>query len=63
MIIFCQSFTAEYMDDDPQLAREKAMMFANKVNSAGDVLSISEIASGWGNSVTVWYKSMKKVEV
>ncbi len=63
MFIFCQSFISENMNDHPRITRQAAIIFANEVNVKGDVISISETAANWGNSVTVWYKSMKKVEV
>jgi len=69
MIIFCQSFISRYYDDGPdpdngpKLIRQSAIMFANKVSKSGDVISVSETATKWENSVTVWYKSMNKVEI
>ena len=63
MIIFCQSFTSENMDNNPRLARQAAVIFANRVNENGDVINIAETAAQWGNSITVWYKSMKRMEV
>ena len=63
MIIFCQSFTSENASIPPKEVRQAAVMFTNKVNQSGDVINISETSDKWGNSVTVWYKSMKKVEV
>ena len=63
MIIFCQSFTSENVSISPREARGEAVMFANKVNESGDIISISEATTKWGNTVTIWYKSMKKVEV
>jgi len=63
MIIFCQSFTAECVSVPPKKAREAAVMFANKVNESGDVINVTETADACGNTVIVWYKSIKKVEV
>ena len=48
--------------------REIAAKFANKVeqtgtyDTKGNVINISETETQWGNSITVWYKAMKKVE-
>ncbi len=77
MIIFCQSFVSCYYDDGPdpdngsRLARQAAVVFANEVENIPfesyqptrpRVINISETATRWGNSVTVWYKADKKVE-
>ena len=77
MTIFYQSFISRYYDDGPdpnngpRLIRQAAVVFANKVESipfkfyqppCPHVISISETATRWGNSVIVWYKADKKVE-
>ncbi len=63
MIIFCQAFTSLEWNENPAHLRQEAIMYANKVNESGDVINISEVGARWGNSVTVWYKAMRKVEV
>ena len=61
-------------DHGPSLIRQSAVLFANKVKNTPfkarncqpigpHVISISETSTKWGDSVTVWYKSMEKVEV
>ncbi len=77
MTIFHQSFISRYHDNgpdsnnSPRLTRQKAVVFANKVESIPfkfyqpprpRVINISETAAWWGNSVTVWYRADKKVE-
>ncbi|HDY90058.1 MAG TPA: hypothetical protein ENH82_18295 [bacterium] len=71
MIIFCQSFISKKTYDDPKLARQAAVVFANEVENIPfesyqptrpRVINISETATRWGNSVTVWYRADKKVE-
>ena len=68
MIIFCQSFISANYDDSPKLTKQAAVMFANRVEetpftTGPHVISISEAAARWGNSVTVWYRAMNKVEI
>lgn len=69
MIIFCQSFISAYYNDGPsnsygpERIRQEAIMFANKVNETGHVISMSETSTKWGDSVTVWYEAMNKVEI
>ncbi len=77
MTIFYQSFISRYCDDGPdpdngpRRTRLSAVMFANKIESIPfkfyqpprpRVINISETATRWENSVTVWYKADKKVE-
>ena len=69
MIIFSQSFISIHYKDGPsnsygpERVRQDAVMFANKVNETGDVISVSETSTKWGDSVTVWYKSMNRMEI
>ena len=64
MNIFCQPFETDRITD-PKVAQKRALDYANKVNEQeGNVIfTISECADDYGHYITVWYKSMKKVEV
>ena len=62
MNIYCQPFEVD-RHTDPKIAQEQALEYANKVNSNGDVFTVAEYTDDYGYYVTVWYRSMKKVEV
>ena len=62
MNLYCQPFETDRLTD-PKKVQEQALKYANKVSSSGDVFTVTESVDDYGYYVTVWYRSMKKVEV